>query len=65
MIGCQSYPLICIIMFKNSILIKIAVFLLSFFVMIGEWVFADEIKEPEFFKKTSEESKHFFDSSFV
>ena len=65
MIGCKFYPLIYIFMFKNSILIKIVVFLLSFFVIIGEWVFADEIKEPEFFKKTSEERKHFFGSSFV
>ena len=51
-------------MFKKSIFIKIAVFLLSCYLMIGGWAHADEITEPEFFEKNSEESKNFFDADF-
>jgi len=51
-------------MFKNPIFIKSAVFLLSCFVMMGEWANADEIIESKFFEKNSEKSKNLFDADF-
>ncbi len=51
-------------MFKNPIFIKITVFLLSYFVMMGVWAYAGEIKEPQFFGKNFEESKNFFNANF-
>lgn len=64
MIGYKFYPFMLFTMFKNSIFTKIAVFLLSCFVMIGGWAHADEISESEFFENNSEQGKKFFNSDF-
>lgn len=64
MVSYQSYPFIFLTMFKNPTFIKSAVFLLSCFVIMGEWAYADEIAESAFFEKKSEESNNFFDVDF-
>ena len=64
MISYQFYSFKFLTMFKNPIFIKSAVFLLSCFVMMGEWANADEIIESKFFEKNSEKSKNLFDADF-
>ena len=64
MIGYQFYPCKFFTMFKNLISMKITVFLLSFFVMMGELAYADKIQEPNFFEKNSDEDKNFFAANF-
>ena len=64
MVSYQSYAFIFLTMFKNAIFIKSAVFLLSCFIIKGEWAHADEITESEFFEKHSVESKNLFDADF-
>jgi len=64
MIAYKLYPFMLFTMFKNSIFAEIAVFLLSCFLMIGEWAYANEITESESFKNNSKQSKNFFDADF-
>ncbi len=64
MISYKFYPFIFLTMFKNAIFIKSTVFFLSCFIIMVEWVNADEITESDFFEKNSEERKNLFDADF-